>query len=64
MHQKTDLWLIMGDCTLSNIGVKAVYLAIKRFRLYFLGTPFKLVPDGIAFKQILKKSDVLSAVNL
>jgi len=39
-----------------------MYLAIKRFRHYLLGSPFKLVTDCIAFKQTLKKSDVPRAV--
>jgi len=44
------------------LEAKAVYLAIKKFRHFLLGTPFKLVTDCSAFKQTLQKADVPRAV--
>lgn len=40
------------------LEVKAAYLALKKFRHYLLGVPFKLVTDCVAFKQTTKKADV------
>lgn len=36
------------------LEAKAVYLSVKKFRVYLLGIQFKLVTDCIAFKQTLK----------
>jgi len=44
------------------LEAKAVYLAVKIFRHYLLGSPFKLVPDCSAFKQTLQKADMPRAV--
>uniref|UniRef100_A0AAG5DQ21 RNA-directed DNA polymerase n=1 Tax=Anopheles atroparvus TaxID=41427 RepID=A0AAG5DQ21_ANOAO len=41
-----------------TLEAKAVFLAVKKFRQYLLGLPFKLVTDCAAFKCTLKKSEV------
>ncbi len=40
------------------LEVKAAYLAMKKFRHYLLGVPFKLVTDNIALTQTIQKKDV------
>lgn len=40
------------------LEVKAAYLAMKKFRHYLLGVPFKLVTDNIALTQTIRKRDV------
>uniref|UniRef100_A0A2M4CKM2 RNA-directed DNA polymerase n=1 Tax=Anopheles darlingi TaxID=43151 RepID=A0A2M4CKM2_ANODA len=44
------------------LEAKAVFLAVKKFRRYLLGVPFKLVTDCNAFKQTLRKADVPNEV--
>jgi len=45
------------------LEAKAVYLALKKFRHYLLGSPFKLAGDR-GFKQTVQKADVPRAVTL
>ncbi|XP_069962623.1 uncharacterized protein [Bactrocera oleae] len=40
------------------LEVKAANIAMKKFRHYLLGVPFKLVTDKIALTQIIQKRDV------
>ncbi|XP_041565903.1 LOW QUALITY PROTEIN: uncharacterized protein LOC121467710, partial [Drosophila elegans] len=44
------------------LEAKAVYLAVKKFRHYLLGSTFRLITDCVAFKQTLQKADVPRAV--
>ncbi|GBL93950.1 Transposon Tf2-9 polyprotein [Araneus ventricosus] len=45
-----------------ELEVMAVIEALKKFRPYVLGIPFKIVTDCIAFKQTMSKKDISSKI--
>ncbi|GBM92190.1 Transposon Tf2-8 polyprotein [Araneus ventricosus] len=52
------------ECKYSSyeLEVMAVIVALKKFRPYVLGIPFKIVTDCIAFKQTMSKKDISSKI--